>query len=848
MVTTSLNFKITPFTWISHRALVVVLGLLTLLCSYTPVSVRLDDGLFTLYSRLLPRDNLPAQTVMVSVDDLTDSTGGPLSYHALAKLIERLGAAGARGIGVLFPLTPQQSRTEIDQLQSVLNRQDRASTKNQASTWKDVMSLIDSDKHLEAAIQQSGRVVLAAGLVGDRGVDCWLPDTLMPYPHDNGSNLLAQIQRAPWPAMQVTHFPANVFARKAAAIGVDCGRSTEGGLPLFIGAGRDLYPTFLLQLLGQSGRQRLDTRLIDAQAIAVGERHFATGPGYRLLPHPLKPTIESAQAFHAAELLQNKISFKQFKNKYVLLGFAGNAENAMPPGTGTDSISGHAYVAGLSMPLLARAADAMLTQRYYMAPPWQYVGQRLVIIGVILYLLLLPTRLRGLTGISLHLFMATALLNVTFILMLSRNLWFPLLLPVVLLLCGSLLLLVRHRIASGLNSLRLEAAGAYRELARNYQSQGQLDVAFEYLSKCPVDGVTAEPLYNLGMDFERRRQFGKALFVYERIGQRIPGYRDIAARRQKLSAMPAFFPDSGLTGDNNAMATMIIEDAMIARPVIGRYQIEKELGRGAMGMVYLGSDPRIGRTVAIKTLALASEFDGQQLDNVKRRFYQEAETAGQLNHPNIVTIYDVGEEHDLAYIAMDYVSGNSLADFTAPENLLPLTEVIDVGIQIAEALDYAHAHKVVHRDVKPANIIYDRDSGRLKVMDFGIACLTDNSKTRTGTVLGSPFYMSPEQVAGNRVDGRSDLYSLGVTLYQLLSGQLPFSGDSLATLMYRISHDKPVGVRKLRREIPACLARIVTRALEKNVDKRLQSGRAFVDALFDCAERQHWTAELRVRR
>jgi len=824
-----------------------VLGLLTLLCSYTPISTRLDDGLFSLYSRLLPQDDLPAQTLMVSVDELTDSAGGPLSYHALAELSERLGAAGARGIGVLFPLNPQQSRTDIDHLQSVLSRQNSANDKRHTSAWTDVMTLIDSDRHLEAAIRQSGRVVFAAGPDSDRAVECWLPDTLDPYPGEQGNDLLTQLQRAPWPAMQVKHFPANAFVREAAAIGVDCGRSTTASFPLYIGAGRDLYPTFLQQLLGQSGRQRLDSRIIDDQAIVIGERRYATGPGFRLLPHPLKATAASGQAFQAAELLRNTTSFKQFKNKYVLLGYAGDALKVTRSGSG-NAIASQAYETGLSMPQMARAADAMLAQRYYMAPPWQYAGQRLAIIAIVIYLLLLPARLRGLTGIGLHLFVATALFNVTFILMLSRNIWFPLPLPVVLLLSGGLLLLVRHRVASGFNNLRLEAANAYRELARNYQSQGQLDVAFEYLSKCPVDGVTAEPLYNLGMDFERRRQFSKALFVYERIAQRIPGYRDIAARREKLSAMPAFFPETGLAGDNNAMATMIIEDAMIARPVIGRYQIERELGRGAMGMVYLGNDPRIGRTVAIKTLALASEFDGQQLENVKRRFYQEAETAGQLNHPNIVTIYDVGEEHDLAYIAMDYVSGKSLADFTAAENLLPLTEVIDVGIQIAEALDYAHAHKVVHRDVKPANIIYDRDSGRLKVMDFGIACLTDNSKTRTGTVLGSPFYMSPEQVAGNRVDGRSDLYSLGVTLYQLLSGQLPFSGDSLATLMYRIAHDKPVGVRKLRRDVPACLARIVTQALDKNVDKRLQSGQAFADALYDCAERQHMTAKLRVRR
>jgi len=833
---------------LGHRSLVIVLGLMTLLFSYSPLSGRLDDSLFKVYARLLPQDDLPPQTVMVAVDDLTDAVNGPVSFKALGDLIELLGRAGTSGIGVLFPLHSQQSRTDIDRVRSEISRYNNQKGKHQAAGWANVMTLIDGDRYLDEAIRKAGRVVLAAGFGADGGDECWVPDSLTPYTEDRGRNLMAQFWRSPLSDLHVTHFPGNTFTRSAAAIGIDCGRAAEGAFPLLIASDRGEYPAFLLQLIGQSGRQRQDARLVDGKAVIVGDRRFETGPGYRLLPHPLRQSGDDTQLFHAGELLKDKTLLKRLNNKYVLIGYANEAMGTATAVSGGEISSARSPAVGMSMPLVASAADAMLAQRYYSAPAWQYVGQRMVIIAVIVYLLLLPARLRGLTGIVLHLFTLIALLNVTFILLLSRNIWFPMTLPAALLLCGGVLLLVRHRVASGLNNLRHEAANAYRELARNYQSQGQLDVAFEYLSKCPVDGATVEPLYNLGMDFERRRQFSKALFVYERIGQRIPGYRDIAARQEKLSAMPAFFPDTGAVSDNNAMATMIVEDSMIARPVIGRYQIERELGRGAMGMVYLGSDPKIGRTVAIKTLALASEFDGQQLDSVKRRFYQEAETAGQLNHPNIVTIYDVGEEHDLAYIAMDYVRGNRLADYTEPENLLPLAEVFDIGIQIAVALDYAHAHKVVHRDVKPANIIFDRDSGNLKVMDFGIACLTDNSKTRTGTVLGSPFYMSPEQVAGKRVDGRSDLYSLGVTLYQLLCGYLPFSGDSLATLMYHIAHDKPVGIRKLRREVPACLARVVSRALEKDVDKRLQSGQAFADALYDCAERQHMTTELRVRR
>ena len=177
------------------------------------------------------------------------------------------------------------------------------------------------------------------------------------------------------------------------------------------------------------------------------------------------------------------------------------------------------------------------------------------------------------------------------------------------------------------------------------------------------------------------------------------------------------------------------------------------------------------------------------LDEVKERFFREAETAGRLNHPNIVTIYDAGEEHDLAYISMEFLKGKDLAPHTKADNLLPTKKVVDIIAKVAEALDYAHEQNVVHRDIKPANIMYEPETGVVKVTDFGIARITDSSKTKTGMVLGTPSYMSPEQLAGKKVDGRSDLFSLGVMLYQLSTGQLPFTGESMASLMYKIANE-----------------------------------------------------------
>ena len=256
---------------------------------------------------------------------------------------------------------------------------------------------------------------------------------------------------------------------------------------------------------------------------------------------------------------------------------------------------------------------------------------------------------------------------------------------------------------------------------------------------------------------------------------------------------------SSTHGDNE---TLVVNAEGMEKPMLGRYQVDKEIGQGAMGMVYLGHDPKIGRTVAIKTMKLSREFDGDKLSEVKERFFREAETAGRLNHPNIVTIYDVGEDQDMSYIAMDYLKGFDLAKFTKVPDLLPISEILTIIAKAADALAYAHKQKVVHRDIKPANLIYDRETGVLKITDFGIACLTDTSKTKTGTILGSPSYMSPEQISGKRVDGRSDLYSLGVMMYQLLSGELPFIGESLATLMYKITNDRHTDISIFRPDLP----------------------------------------------
>jgi serine/threonine-protein kinase len=265
---------------------------------------------------------------------------------------------------------------------------------------------------------------------------------------------------------------------------------------------------------------------------------------------------------------------------------------------------------------------------------------------------------------------------------------------------------------------------------------------------------------------------------------------------------------------------------------LGRYELLAELGQGAMGVVYKARDPVLDRVVAIKTINLTLPKD--ELADYEARFYQEARAAGGLNHPNIVTIYDIGKSERLAYMAMELLEGEELRSILSTKEPLPVSLALDLAIQVADGLAYAHERQVVHRDIKPANIMIVRD-GLVKITDFGIARMRTNEvKTMTGMILGSPKYMSPEQVTGKRADHRVDLFSLGVVLYEMLTGEAPFVADSIHGIMYQIMQFTPPPPSTKQPGLPEVLDLIVAKALNKSPDERYQSAMEFVRDLRDC--------------
>ncbi len=309
--------------------------------------------------------------------------------------------------------------------------------------------------------------------------------------------------------------------------------------------------------------------------------------------------------------------------------------------------------------------------------------------------------------------------------------------------------------------------------ARRAVASGELIEAWTRYRQISATSALLPELYDLACELDSGGKDQYAAELFHRIALVDGRFRDVAKRLVRSTHLQSSWP--------------LERDSMPS--TMGRYELLEPIGRGAMGFVYLGRDPKINRIVALKAVDLAAEVEPDDLDEARKNFLREAEIAGQLSHPNIVTIFDVGETDGLAYIAMEYLRGRHLSEFGTPERLLPVPVVLELLSRTADALDYAHSRNIVHRDIKPANIMYDSVSDGLKITDFGIARLIDVGRTRTGIVLGTPAFMSPEQLEGKNVNGHTDLFALGVSLYQLLTGHLPFRGASMTKLMFVIANE-----------------------------------------------------------
>ncbi|HAT72066.1 MAG TPA: serine/threonine protein kinase [Elusimicrobia bacterium] len=622
--------------------------------------------------------------------------------------------------------------------------------------------------------------------------------------------------------------PLDILASSAAGAGhVNVFSDIDGAVRKeypYIPYGQNFYPSFAAELVRVSLGLTPDKVVVSpGSSAAFGKSLMPLGPDSSALLAFNKSKTFKYYSFY--DVMNDKIVPEAFKDKIVLIGLTAQGVGSLYV-TPTDS-------AMSTVDFTATVVGNILSGRFISRPEWAYPAELgLIIIAGLFTAFLLP-RLKAGTGAVLAGGMFAALVTAGMFLFTSKGLWLKIMYPAVVLVAGYIFVITKRFFSTEKKKELIEVSQieTNKMLGLSFQGQGMLDLAFEKFRLCPLDVNMKDTLYNLALDFERKRQYNKAVAVYEHISGRDPEFKDIKTKIDMLkkAADGAVFGNVG--GKNGGGdATMMVAGSS-ATPMLGRYEIKKELGKGAMGIVYLGVDPKINRQVAIKTMRFEEGLEEKAMKDLKDRFFREAQAAGNLTHPNIVKIFDAGEEQDIAYIAMELLKGDDLKKWSTKDNLLPTEKALEYIARAAEALDYAHKNGVVHRDIKPANIML-LDDGTIRVADFGIARITEHSKTATGTVLGTPYYMSPEQIAGKKVDGRADLFSLGVTLYEMLTGERPWKGgESIGTLLFQITSDPYPDPMTIKPDLPPGILAVIDKALKKNPEERFQTGGEMAEAI-----------------
>lgn len=767
---------------------------------------------------LVPQRPPNPDVVVVGIGSAAQQKYGawPWRRDLLAQLTSQLATDKARIIAYVPAFAAPQNVEALHYLDQLAALDTLRKNPDAAAQIAAARTALSTDQAFAESIANAGNVILAAyGTLGQGAAASRLPPWLefkMRVPQPQPSAV------ADWffqPQSAGAQPPLAAFAQAAAGVGWLPQSVPAGPQPLLVSMHEQLLPSFgLLVAARDLGFKNNDIIVHAGGGISLGDeylftdaqlraqvRRYVNGAGRNAIP-----------VYDVGAVLNGQVLAEDLAGKTVIVGLTGGDPVTLTAAATVSSILNNDLVA---------------------APFWAWWLRGLLTLLVGVYLLVAVTRLRRWPGLAASVVLLLVLANAEFIPLIVRGIWLPLMLPLLLLIVGHALVLGLRWLRDWHGVPRAEFSETSRQLALACQALGRYHDALSYFGRCLPSAALYENLLHLGHEHERHRRYPEAIEVYTEMQRRVPEFGSVDERLRKLQALDS---QTTLTRSRTG-AAIVLGDDSLQKPVLGRYQLLRELGRGSMSVVYLGRDQKINRTVAIKTLNFANEFSGSLQQDVTRRFFREAETAGQLNHPNIVTIYDVGEDQGLAYIAMDYVAGEPLQHYAVSGSLLPIDEVLAIVIKIAEALDYAHGRGVVHRDIKPANILYERDTGRLKITDFGVAGVLNASKTRTGTILGSPSYMSPEQVGGGRVDGRSDLYSLGVTLYQLLRGELPFEAPTLTGLMFMVANSATPDVSFLRPDISPTLKALVDRALAKKPGARFQTGAELAKAMRECRGR-----------
>ncbi len=801
-------------SFILSRSGLVILAMLLIILLATRLGA-LEESSFSIYDKIRMLEGSPLSKVLVvAIDSQSLATIGdyPIPYKTHIRLLENLISAGAQLVGYIdLPLLNSGNTEHDDTLE-----------------WSNVNEM------------QQGLLVAGIPFVSDSKYDMppgALPPKMLQNSLPANQSITAVTARPAFSIADVTNGPAASYA--SILIDNDDGKTVRS-TPLFLQTNGLLIPTLAMQMYLRANNMLLsDVNISDGKSISIAGRKLVTDQKLRVWPKfyiPSNGNSDSTEVVSYQDVLHGLVPADKLDGKLILLGITARgltptvltpAESPMPP-----------------VLVAANTLASMLAGQLISMPAWaSYTTMVVLVLIAILLLWLVRQSLKTRITVTTVLVLILLGIEVLFILMMST--WLNMYPPVIFLLAGFVASILVGGAQTQSEKPTAMSGEVHRRVGLASQKRGELDAAFESFRKCPLDNSIMVLLFYLALDFENEGRFDRAVAVYQYMESFNPHFKDLQDRLEKARIMDdtVLIDQSKIVPAVNTAVTSLDsaegngEDSPGQQ--LGRYSIEFEIGKGAMGMVYKGRDPKINRTVAIKTLNLKREFDKDEQANVLDRFFHEAEAAGRLHHPHIVTIYDAGQHNDLAYIAMEYLTGSDLRVYTKEGTLLPPLTVVKIGMKLAGALAYAHTRDIIHRDIKAANVMYDPATGQLKITDFGIARLTDSRRTKTGMVLGTPSSMSPEQLRGKKLDGRTDLYSLGILMFQLLTGQLPYKGESLTQLMYKITKEPPPDLFSLRpdlKENGECIRDILDKLLQKEADDRYQDGKKLARDLLTCAK------------
>lgn len=780
---------------------------------------RPDLVLLDFWQSLRGTDRPSPQVVIVAIDEKSIARFGPPAWprSEYVPLIERLANSGARVIGFDFTFAALEREAE-------------------------------NNKLLARAIKKAGNIVFGYEFteVGDPSPPGARASAVLQ------ANALARFESPAIPPALSLIEPEPMLAEAAAAMGHVLTVVSEDGrirvVPLFIQYGEKAYPSLALQIARVYTETPMEEVALTNGVARMGAWDIpVSASGEVLLNWP----AAGAQAFpwySFLDVVSGDVPDDAFRGKAVLVAGTAPRLDDRGPAFAFD-------VPGVL--IYATFLDNVFRFDFVQAPTWAFLlewGLFFVVCGLGVWLLPRLSTLLLLIGapaLPALLFGAAAFLFV------QKGIWLKVVYPIFALLVPLGLLVALRRTASERETRDVAAEKLKNQmlLGLSFQEKGMLDedvaIRMERLSQAganvslfplptahagpvptPAQAAPESPLAHLLPTIVEDDEASTALSARAPSGpsQPPPAPPPTTAPR---SPTPPPRPLTGVAAAGPAV-TPAPGGPVLPGSRFGRYEVEQHLGRGGMGDVYLVRDTVINRKAALKTIRLDTDLDRPRGIEMRQRFYREAQTAGNLTHPNIVTIYDVGEDLGMSYIVMEFIEGNTLKQLNKQRLTLP--QIKHVVYNAGMGLDYAHQNGIFHRDVKPDNIMVSK-TGIVKVMDFGIARVVESSLTKTGGVMGTPSYMSPEQVQGQKVDARSDVFSLGIILYELLTGKKPFTGDTTASVIFAIIKADPAPPSTIDAKLHTAWDAILRKALTKEREGRYATAREFAQAVRDAPVR-----------